>query len=82
MGPDSHQTITPAQQRGIDRFGEVIAEYARMKGVDGDALQLGAPDLYAGLIADSLHWANREGFDAILAMGEAYRLAEEERAGE
>jgi hypothetical protein len=73
------QPRTAAEQRGVERFGEIVSEYKRMKGVDGDALQLGAPDLYVGVIADSLHWAKAEGFDAILAMGEAYNLAVRER---
>lgn len=74
------QTATPAVQRGVDRFNELVEEYRRMKGVDGDALQLDSPELYTGVIADSLHWAREAGFDPVLAMSEAYRLAEEERA--
>lgn len=80
MKAHGDQAITPAVERGTARFGELVEEYKRMKGVDGDALQLDEPELYTGVIADSLHWARAAGFDPVLAMSEAYRLAEEERA--
>lgn len=65
--------ITRKSQEGTDRFAELVEEYKRMKGVHGDTLQLGDTDLYAGILADSFHWAKLLGIDSTLAFGEAYK---------
>lgn len=78
----STQEIPQKAQQGIDRFGELLAEYARMTGVAGDVLKLGARDLLVGVLTDAIHWGSMSGVDHMLAYCEAYRTALEERVQE
>lgn len=70
--------ITRKAQEGIDRFGEVLAEYRRMKGVEGDVLTLGNRDLYTGVLADGFLWCLVSGIEPLAVIAEAHRLAVEE----
>lgn len=74
--------ITPKAREGIDRFGEILAEYTRMRGVTGDVLKIGSRDLLTGILADAFHWASMSGIDALGAFCEAYRIAVEEAVTE
>lgn len=76
----STDEITKSAQEGIDRFAELVEEYKRMKGVHGDRLQAGSHDLYTGILADAMLWARLMGVDALLAIGEAYKIALRESA--
>lgn len=74
--------MTEAAEAGANRFAELIIEYKRMKGVAGDELSAGWPELYSGIIADGLHWADLHGgFDAVLAMSYGYRQHVREKNG-
>lgn len=80
MNVTDQPEINEKVREGVDRFAELIEEYKRMKGVDGDKLRLGAYDWYAGILTDSFHYAATLGIDFALAFGEAYATSVQERS--
>jgi len=75
-------SVTEKVEAGTDRFGELLAEYKRMKGVAGDQLGTSTMDLYTGLLADALHYALKMHLNYVLAFAEAYRVHLEESTRE
>lgn len=80
MQTDRSSMLTDKARSGADRFAELLAEYRRMKGPEGDQLHSATHELYTGILADALHYASLTGVNYVLAFSEAYRIHLEESA--